>query len=499
MTKHLISISEAESNLLKAAAYLAENIKSSDGQAEALKEIVGHYIARGDVDLAAQLSDLVDDTFVRDRLLCEVAEKCAAQGDDEYALQLADAIEDSSFQNVARERIAAQKAAQNEFDKAFEIAGTLPHASDALANIAVRQAFSGNDAGALQTASEIEFHSSKVNALQGIAEHFQSRNETVKAGELLSQAALEAREIEFTEEKIRAFLSIAGHYLECAQFDRAIEVLAEARTLTEQLDNVHRDGLLSTISVDFLRAGSIDLADRTLDLVADKTQIASCLASFSTEFDAKGERTEALETLEEANAILKSQKDREIRDSRARYGVFGAVAARFAMFGKFERAIEIALENPMEEERNAALTQIARISVLSDNEDFLRQALDAITENGARLRTLISAADAKTSSDKKDEAGEFLNEALALCETVPQHPVRSAIFNDLAKRFFDRGEPEKAREISLLNLQTIKSILDESQQAILLSQLAALYEDFGFDTNESERQILLTMLRKSGW
>jgi hypothetical protein len=153
----------------------------------------------------------------------------------------------------------------------------------------------------------------------------------------------------------------------------------------------------------------------------------------------------------------------------------------------------------MEEERNAALTQIARISVLSDNEDFLRQALDAITENGARLRTLISAADAKTSSDKKDEAGEFLNEALALCETVPQHPVRSAIFNDLAKRFFDRGEPEKAREISLLNLQTIKSILDESQQAILLSQLAALYEDFGFDTNESERQILLTMLRKSGW
>jgi tetratricopeptide (TPR) repeat protein len=499
MKEHLISLQEAETNLLSAATYLAENIGSSDGHAEAVKEIVKHYLAKNEVDLAAQLSDSLEDTFVRDRLLSAVAEKCAALDDDEYALQLADAIEDVGFQSQARERIAAQKASKHEFERAFEIAETLPHSSDALAEIAINQAATGDETAALETISQIEFHNSKVNALQALAAHFQSRGEAEKAGELFQQATVEAKEIEFTEEKIRALHSIANHYIDAARFDKAIETLADAKVITEGLDGAHRDTFLALISLDFLRAGSIDLADRTLDLVQDKTQIASCLTGFATQFETKGERAEALETLEEAYAILKSQRENEIRDSQARFNVFSEIAIRFAMFDKTERAIEIALENPIESDRNSALAQIARICVLRDEDEFPRQALEGIEDDASRMFALIALSDTKNKSEKNDEALHLLNEAEALCETVPQLASRSEAFNEFAIRFHKYGETGKARELCLENLRTISRILDESHKAVALAQLAEIYETLGFELNEAEQEVLRTILRKANW
>ncbi len=57
MSEHQINIEDANSDLLACAAFLAESIKSSDGHAEAMKEIVPRYLAKGDVDIAAGLAD----------------------------------------------------------------------------------------------------------------------------------------------------------------------------------------------------------------------------------------------------------------------------------------------------------------------------------------------------------------------------------------------------------------------------------------------------------
>src|SRR6476620_4799108 len=94
MSEHFISRDDAEHDMLAAAAYLAENITSADGRAEAMKAIVPIYLAAGNVDLAAELANSIDEPFARDRLLVQVAVKCAELDDDEYAVQLADAIED---------------------------------------------------------------------------------------------------------------------------------------------------------------------------------------------------------------------------------------------------------------------------------------------------------------------------------------------------------------------------------------------------------------------
>jgi hypothetical protein len=497
MREHLVNLSEAETNVLAGAVYLAENIKSSDGFADSLKEIVPRYLERKDVDFAARLADSIDDPHVRDRLLSDVAEKCAEFEDDEYALQLADAIEDYNYQALARERISAQKAARGEFDKALEIAETLPHPSDALAEIAVNQAIKGDEAAALETILRIEHHASKVNALLQIAAHYQGKEAKEKAAELLSLAFDEARLIEHREEKIRALLSVAELFIANAQPDKAIEILAETKIIASALESRHRDAFLTLISLDFLRAGSIDLADLTLDLVEDKTQIASCLAGFATVFDEKGERADALETLEEAYAILKSQTDREIRDSRARYGVFSAIAARFALLEEPERAIDIALENPIEEERHLALSQIARICASKDKDDSARQALNAIEEESARVFALIALSDTKNKSEKREEAIQYLNEAENFCESVPQLPSRSQAYNELAARFYDYGDTEKARRLLTESFRSVSRILDESHKAVALANLSAMYEKFEFQLNEQEKEFLREMVLRS--
>jgi hypothetical protein len=49
MHDKFISREQAQTDMLSAAAFLAENIKSSDGHGEAMKVIVPLYLAKGDV------------------------------------------------------------------------------------------------------------------------------------------------------------------------------------------------------------------------------------------------------------------------------------------------------------------------------------------------------------------------------------------------------------------------------------------------------------------
>ena len=203
MSEHQILIEEAQENLLSCAAFLAEDIKSADGHAEAMKEIIARYLEKGDVDLAAGLADTVADPFVRDRLLSNVADKCAAIDDDEYAFQLIESIEDYGLQAEAKERIAIRKASIGEFDKAFEITAALDHPSQALGIIAYHLTVNDREEEARETLAQIEYPAAKVNALQFIAEHYEKNSQKEKANATLDEAVVAADEIDFPEEKVR--------------------------------------------------------------------------------------------------------------------------------------------------------------------------------------------------------------------------------------------------------------------------------------------------------
>ncbi len=499
MSEHLIEIEEARESLLACAAYLAENIKSADGYAEAMKEIVPRYLEKREVDLAAQLADSIADPFIRDRLLSNVADKCAEVDDDEYALQLIESIEDAGLQGEARERIAMRKAAAGEFDKASEIADALDEPSHAFGIIAYHLTCANRETEARKTLGRIEYAAAKVNAFQLIAEHYEQTNQIEKAVGTLDEALIDAGEIDFPEEKIRILQNVAGHYAKNGRNDKAVETFDRAKIAAEKLDNSHRDVFLAGIAGGFLRAGSLDLADRTLDGVTDKTQIAACLLGFAREFTRRGETGEALEALEEAHAILKSQRDREIRDSRARYGLLTAVAVQFAGIEKPERAIEIAQNIADETERTSALSQIAQVCTTLEKDEIARQSVNAIGEDSGRMSALINVSDVKNKQGNTEEALAILNEAAHLAETVPQLSARSSALGELAKRFVEYGETEKARRISHENLETIAQIRDETTLAVSLAQLNDVYEQANFQLTEPEKTIIKTLLKRSEW
>lgn len=499
MAEHQITLDEANTDLFSCAVYLAEDVRSSDGHAEAIAEIVPRYLARGDVDMAAALADAIDDPFMRDKLLTFVAEKCAAIDDDEYAFQLVEAMEDFGMQRQAREKIALQKSAKNDFEKALEIAEELEHPDDVFADVGLNQAAQGDEKTALETLELIGFPYAKAVALQNIALLHLQKEETEKAIEFLEKAALAANDIEYAEEKIRAFVDVANHFVEARANGKAIETFDKAKTIAEELDNIHRDAFLGGIAQGFMRAGSVDLADRTLDLVADKTQMTSSLIGFSQVFNRNGEREEALEALEEAHAILKSQTDMEIRDSRTRFRLWSAIAVLFARYEKGERAIEIAREITDETEQTSALAQLAQTFTLAENEDAARESLNAIAEDSQRVFALIGTSDAKNELEKRDEAIEILNEAAELSGGVSQFGLLAQAQGELARRFARYGENEKAREIALANLETISKIRDESARAVALANLADLYEKEEFELTDEEKSILYNMTKRGEW
>ena len=496
MSDHFILLEKAESDLLDCAAFLAERIKSSDGHAEAMAAIIPRYLAKGDVDLSAELANAVDDPFSRDKLLINVAEKCAEMDDDEYALQLADAIEDDALQAQAFERIGLALAEKGHTEKAVEVAGSMAHPDFVYAGIAVNQTAGGNEAGADKTLDEIEFPTAEISALQQIAATYIENEKPEKAVAALERAVVASAEIEHDEENIRSLCEIGSLFLLAKRNDKAVETFDLARGFAEVLDNVHRDYFLVNCSLGFLYAGSLELADRTLDLVTDKTQMASALLGFARESWKKEEKDEAVETLEEAYAILNSQRETETRDSRARNALMTTIASQFAGFGKSDRGVEIALGIVDPNEQMGSLSQIAQILTNQKHDDLARQTINQIDDDASRLFAFIAVADVKEKLGERESSVALLDEAASLAETIPQLGSRSEVLNDIAARYADQGEGEKARNASLENFNIISQIRDESRQAIALADLATVYADSSFELTEAEKAILQKITRK---
>ncbi len=499
MSDHLISFADAQSDLLSCSAYLAEAIQSRDGRAQAMMSIVPKYLTKGDVDLAAELANTVDDPFVRDRLLIAVAEKCAATGDDEYALQLAEAIDDFGLQSQARERIGLQLAANGEFEKAREVAETMDHRDSVLAGIAVKQHADGDNAAAIITVGEIGYMGTAVHGLMSMAAADIEKEKFEASAELLEKASTAADDIEHDEEKIRALVDIGNAFIAAKRNDRAIEIFDKARGFADLLDNTHRDNFLGAVSLGFMRAGSLELADRTLDSVADKTQIANCLLGFAREFWRRDEKTDALESLEEAYAILRSQHEAETRDSKAKFALFTAIAVQFAGFEKGERAIGIAQEIVDEDASMSALGQIAQILTIQNNDELTRHALNSIPDDVHRMFALIRVSDAEAGNGETENSTKLLDEAYSLAEGVPQLASRSAAYIDFAKRFLQFGNPDRAREISLENLQAIATIRDESTRAAAIANLAEFYGEARFEITSAETEVLQKLVRNQSF
>lgn len=495
MAEYFIPREEAEEGLLSFAAYLAERIRSSDGRAEAMAAVVPLYLRHDDVDLAAELANTVDDPYTRDRLLTAVAEKCSDLDDDDYAMQLADSIDEPGLRSEAVERVALKKAHKGELDKAREFAARVEHPEFIYAAIAVREAASGDNRWN-QTLDAIEFPNAKVQALLEIAYASIKAEDTEKVGRCLEEAGASAEAIEHDIERIKALVETGNLAVEADRKDLAIQFFDLVKTNAERLDNMHRDSLLAAAALGFLHSGSLDLAERTLDFVTDKTQIATVLLGYAREYGRKGEVEESFEALDEAYQILRSQKETETRSAQARFALMATIAAQFAGFGKSERAIEIASTIDDETQKINALTQIAAILTERNEDEHARHALRAIPDDANRAFALIAMSDQKVRNGEAEAAIALLDEAHHMVDTVPQLSSRSSAYNEIAGRYAGAGEAERANAALALNLETVSEIRDESRRVTALCEAAELCANHRSVFGEDERHFVAPVLRR---
>ncbi|HZH34358.1 MAG TPA: hypothetical protein VEX64_05920, partial [Pyrinomonadaceae bacterium] len=459
MANFLIEPDTAESNVFMCAAFVADSVGSAGGHANAASDIALRLAARGELDLAAQLADQIEDPHTRDVALTEIAARCADFDDDEYGLQLAEAIEEYGFQQQAISQLAVRQAERGRLEQSLETANSLDDPSTTLAEIAIRFARQGDVAQAQQIFEQIDFPTVRVQVLNEFAAIKIKNNEP--ADDLLSDSLAEAENIEYAEERSQLLLEIVSRLLDTKQTERALEVLEKTRQLVNSFEPRFRDQVLTQISSLYAHSGNFEQAEKVLEPIVDLQQTATGHVAIALEHQAQGDTEQAVSSLEEAYATLKSQPEREIRDSKARFNLFATIAVRLAQFGRFERAIEIAVENPVEESRNAALVQIAAICAANQKEELARQAANAIEVLAARQNALIGISDGEIKNGEAEKSLQTLEEAHSLTEEVGQFSLRSEALNQIAVRFVERGEREKAGAVLHENLRVIQTILDD--------------------------------------
>lgn len=493
MSEVFISRDAAMGDLLSAAAYIGERISSADGRAEAMNAIVPAFLERSEVDLAAELANGVDDPFSRDKLLTLVAEKCAKLDDDEYALQLADAIEENALREHTLERIAIVKAEKGQYEAATEIGGQLDLTDNVEVAVAINKASIDFDA-ALAVIDEIGFAPAQVAALRSIAEIRSEAGDTATAVSCLESALGYAETIEHDEERIRYFCDIGNSFVTAKRNDLAIKSFDLAFQQAKELDNIHRDFFFSNCALGFLHSNSQELAEKALDEIRDKTQMASSLVGFAREAWKKEEKDTAIEDLDEAFEILKSQRDVETRDTKAKNALMAAIAAQFAGFGKHERGLEATAEVTDPNEKAAAISQIAQVLVLQNEDELASEVLDEFEEPSGRIGALLAMSDVKRDKNLNDDAIAFIDEAVSQIDEVPQFVLRSELLNGAAGRYAVLSEEPKARGITLTNLGLIEQVRDESARATLVAAIAPIFSENGYEIGESEKDAITRLI-----
>lgn len=490
----LIEREQAETDLLACAAFVAERIGSAEGHATSISEIALIYAAKGELDLAAGLADEIKDPHARDVVLSEIAACCADFNDDEYGLQLAEAIEDYGYQQQARHHLAIRQAANGRLEEALLTAEQMDDSLATIGEIAVRFAHLGDVERARQLLEQIDLPLIRVQVLNEIAVV------KIKAGEsaedILLESLAESAQIEFAEEQTQLLLEIAARFYEAGLETQALSVLDQVKQIAENLEGRFRDATLTQVALFYARLGSFEKAEQCLKPIEDLQQTADAHAGIALEYQANAQNEAALASLEEAYAVLKSQPDRLVRDSKSRFNLFATIAIRFARLGKLERGLEIAQANPDETARLTALTNIAAIAAANNKDELVHQAVHAIEDFTQRVYAFIAVSDAEAKKGDAEKSQQFLTEAHSLSEEIEQLTLRLQVLNEIAERFGEQDNIEKAAIILHENLQNARQIVDQSDQSAALVNLAQTYEKLQLTPDRSDQEVLSSIVRK---
>jgi len=493
MSSHFISRDDAERDLLAAAAFIGERIHTADGQAESMSAVVPLYLSRGEVDLAAELANTVDDPFTRDKLIASVAQKCVETDDNEYAHQLVEAIEDDGMRLLALERFGMAKAASGDLELARDIASQMTQPDFVDAAIASKEAETGSVEDAKAAVGAVEFPSARIQAYQQIATKWIEQKRADDAVSLLEASVDAADEVEHPEEQVRGVCETGNLFIAAERRDLAVKTFQKAHDFAAKIESSHKDFYLGSSALGLLQSGSNDLAEKALGEITDKTQFAGTLLAFARHLSNLGQADDALNDLEEAFEILEGQQEKETRDSRARNSIWTAIAVQFAGFGYADRGIEIAKRNIDEREAAKAISEIAQILATTGNVEKARETALLQEEAYDQAETLISIVDTLALKGETAKIREILTETEAIADTVPQISAKADLLIEIAKRHNDLGATAIATTTAEKAIEAIVEIRDESRRVTSLAALSSAVTDLS-TLSEAARNGLIHLI-----
>lgn len=448
------------------------------------------------MDVAVDLVETINYSFLRDQALAVTAAKCILVGAADYADRLADMIEDDSSYAAAMEQMAVAYAESGELEKAIEIAHELTESGPTLSRIALVCVARDLLAKALELAQSIDYPDLKAPVLVELAAKALQDGRNTEAVELLLEATTVAEEIEFFEQRISTLVTIASLNKNCGREAEAFELLSRAHRLCDDSADFAKDTALAQIASGYAELQRAEQADQVIEEIENPFQFAHATANVALEYHKAGDSSRALTLLTQAIETVKAEGAYGEQSLMMRESVLDELARYCALVGRFDEALEMMGLMNSEERQYRSLAEIAKLCVSSGNHNRVFQVTELIKDNYPRVLCEIEIVDAFIAAEQMPLADRVLAQAVARTAEI-QRPFQKAMaLMEAGSRLAHREQAVRAAEVLFEALTTLATINGYYLQSQALVKLAGKYRELGQEEGQREQAVLAAMTLK---
>lgn len=252
------------------------------------------------------------------------------------------------------------------------------------------------------------------------------------------------------------------------------EVSAKAHTYAFEATTIftnkeHHQLALSTIAIEFAKAGEFGLAQEAVEQIYDHYMISITLSEIAGSYIEANRKDDAAQTLDKAQ-----QAAMEISDESHRDQALGKIAVIYAAAGQSAKAREtIASIRNTPDNQSVIAETLLMIADQNATAGLFAQALQAAADiplKGTEAKAYVAIAGQYAKAEMKGEADQTLSRAMETAKTL-KSAEQTEIIVLIAEMYAEIGEPAKAME-------TVKAIQDVTMRpSVSFKVVSRLLED----------------------
>src|SRR5438874_6804896 len=449
------------SSFLDCAVEIAQAIDNLEGRAEVISLIAIKYAESGQLNVAVDLVETINDSYQRDQAHAALAAKCIEVDAPDYAEKVCDLIEDETAYALATEGMAVAYAESGTFEESIALTQRLTDSAPTLSRIALAFVARGHPVQALEVGRTIDYPDLKAPVLVELAAHALHDGRNTDAAELLQEATNAAEEIEFAEPRISILVSIASLNGKCGQPAQALDILARAYQLCKESEDLAKDSALAQIAGGFAELHRYDQADQLIEEIENPFQFAHANVKVAIECYQTGDSTRALTLFADALEIGRDEEVYGAETLMMRETLLYKLAVCYATVGHREEGLQVIEMMDSQYQQHRALGEIAKLYVRTGNNSQVFEVTEMIRDDYARVLCEMEIVDAFIASGQFPLADHMLPQALARAAKIERANQRALALMEIAPRLARREQASKASDV-LFEALTALQMIDDS-------------------------------------